>query len=225
MYKNIIVMLTHNDITVKNAYDIFMSSYDLNVHNWGFKNTGINKEDMFKLVKVMKEKGKKIFLEVLAYDESSCLEIVKTAAECGINEVMGTLYFPSVHKFLNNNKIPYKPFVGKVNAIPSVLEGSYDEIIADAKKLLEKGVTGFDLLAFRHKEDREKLARQFCREINAQICITGSISSFKQIDVLLDITPWGFTIGSALFERKFTPIGGFKENLQSILDYIKVGKT
>jgi len=215
----IIAMLTQNDVTVKDAYNVFLSSCDLDVRHWGIKNTGINKDDMYKLVKVMKEKGKKTFLEVLAYDETSCLDIVKTAAECGFDEVLGTLYFPSVHKFLNDNKIPYKPFAGKVSGIPCVLEGAYSQIINDAKRLLEKGVSGFDLLTFRHKENGEELARQFCKAVNMPICIAGSISSFKHIDVILDIAPWGFTIGSALFENKFAH-GSFRDNLLAVIEYV-----
>jgi len=217
---DIIVMLTQNDVTVKNAYDVFMSSHDLDVNCWGFKNTGINKQDMYKLVKTMKKKGKKTFLEVLSYDEVSCLDCVKIAVECEIDEIMGTLYFPSVQKYLKDNGIPYKPFAGKVSGIPCVLESSCAEIIEDAKNLMENGVNGFDLLAYRSKEDGENLARQFCSAIDAKICIAGSISSFKHIDVILDIAPWAFTIGSALFEGKFVSNGGFRENLEAVLRYV-----
>jgi len=218
---DIIVMLTQNDITVKDAYDIFMSSWDIDINNWGIKNTGIGKEDMYKLVKTMKSKGKKTFLEILTYDETSCLDNIKTAVECGFDEIMGTQYFPSVHKFLNDNKIPYKPFVGKVSGIPCILESTYTEILNDAEKLMEKGIIGFDFLAYRSKEDGENLTRQFCNAVNAQICIAGSISSFKHIDVMLDIAPYAFTIGSALFDKKFAIHGTFRENLQVVVNYIK----
>jgi len=218
---DIIVMLSQNDITVKDAHNIFMSSWDLDVQNWGFKNTGIDKEDIYKLVKTMKEKGKKTFLEVLTYDEISCLDIAKTAAECEFDEVMGTLYFPSVHKYLIDNKISYKPFIGKVSGIPSILESTYAEILDDAKKLLEKGIAGFDFLAYRSKEDGETLTRQFCKAIDAEICVAGSISSFNHIDVMLDIAPSAFTIGSALFDKRFASNGTFRENLQAVINYIK----
>jgi len=219
---DIIVMLTQNDITVKDAYNIFMSSWNLDIRNWGFKNTGINKEDMYKLAKVMKEKGKKTFLEILAYDEASCLDIVKTAVECGFDEVMGTMYFPSVYKYLSNYNIPYKPFIGKVSGVPSILESSFTEILNNAKELMQKGIAGFDFLAYRSKEDGEKLARQFCNAINAEICITGSISSFKHIDIMLDIAPWAFTIGTALFEKKFAVNGSFRDNLLAVVNYMKI---
>jgi len=216
----IIAMLTHNDITVKDAYDVFMSSCDLDVNCWGFKNTGIDKDDMFRLVKIMKDKGKKTFLEILEYNEVSCLNIVKTAVECQFDEITGTLNFPSVHKYLKDKNIPYKPFAGNVSGIPGVLNGTYEEILYDAKKLLENGAAGLNLLAYRHRENGEELARKLCTAIKTPVCITGSISSFKHIDTILDITPWGFTIGTAFFERKFAADGTFRENLQAVVQYM-----
>jgi putative N-acetylmannosamine-6-phosphate epimerase len=214
-------MLTYNDVTVKDAYDIFESSWDLDVRYWGFKNVGLPKEEMRQLVNAMKDRGKTTFLEVVTYDEASCMEGAKTAVECGFDQIMGTLYYPSVHKYLNNNNVAYKPFVGKVSGSPSILEGSYTEIIDDAKKLLGKGITGFDILAYRHVEDGEKLARLFCEEIDAEICVAGSISSFERIDAMFDIGPWSFTMGSALFDKKFAPQGAFRENLQVVVNYMK----
>jgi putative N-acetylmannosamine-6-phosphate epimerase len=214
-------MLTYNDVTVKDAYDVFGSSWDLDVRYWGFKNVGLPKEEMRQVVNAMRDKGKTTFLEVVTYDEASCLEGAKTAVECGFDQIMGTLYYPAVHKYLKDNKVTYKPFVGKVSGSPSILEGSYTEIIDDAKELLSKGITGFDILAYRHVEDGENLARLFCEEVDAEICIAGSISSFERIDVMFDIGPWGFTMGSALFDKKFVSRGTFRENLQVVVDYIK----
>jgi len=204
----IIVMLTQNDITIQNARDYFLSACDLDINNWGFKNTGIGNEEMFLLVKTIKEKGKTAILEIVNYDESVCLDIVKTAAECGIDQIMGTVYSSAIHDFLDKRNIPYKPFIGKVSGNPSILEGGTQEIINDAKKLLDRGVCGFDLLAYRRSEKPEELARAFIKEINnqkAKTSISGGISSFKQIDFLMDIGSWAFTIGSALFENKFAP--------------------
>ena len=223
----LIVMLTRDDVTVKNACDVFMSSWDLDAPNWGFKNTGITGVEMKKLVKTMKTKEKRIFLEMVTYDEKSCLDSAKAGIECGVDEIMGGPYFISVQKILAENNIPYKPFAGKVSGSPSILEGSCGEIIDEAKRLMEKGIDGFDILAYRRKENGETLARQFCAAVNAKICIAGSISSFDRIDVMFDIAPWAFTIGSVLFGKTFMPGGSFRENLTAILDYInsKQGET
>ena len=132
---------------------------------------------------------------------------------------MGTIYYDSVAKLLRDNGMDYLPFVGKVSGSPSILEGTNEEIIQNAKDLMAKGIKGFDILAYRHV-DGEKLAYDFCKAVDAKICIAGSINSFARIDTMFDIGPWTFTMGSALFEKKFVADGSFRENLQAVADYM-----
>ncbi len=220
MRPEIIIMLTHHDVTVKNAAEIFEECKDLPVKYWGFKNVGLPKDEMKALAKAMKDAGKTTFLEVVTYDEASCLDGAQTAIDCGFDCLMGTLYYDSVAKLLKDNNMDYMPFVGKVSGSPSILEGSNEEIIANAKELMAKGITGFDILAYRHVIDGEKLAREFCAAVDAKICIAGSISSYERIDTMFDIGPWTFTMGSALFDKKFVPNGSFYENLEAVANYM-----
>ena len=172
------------------------------------------------LVAAMKAAGKTTFLEVVTYDEASCLDGAQTAIDCGFDYLMGTLYYESVAKLLAANGMEYLPFVGKVSGSPSILEGTNEEIIQNAKDLMAKGIKGFDILAYRHVVDGEKLAYEFCEAVDAQICIAGSINSFKRIDTMFDIGPWTFTMGSALFEKKFVPTGSFRDNLIAVAYYM-----
>lgn len=220
MRPEIIIMLTHHDVTVKNAAEIFEECKDLPIKFWGFKNVGLPKDEMKALAKAMKDAGKTTFLEVVTYDEASCLDGAQTAIDCGFDCLMGTLYYDSVAKLLKDNNMDYMPFVGKVSGSPSILEGSNEEIIANAKELIAKGITGFDILAYRHVIDGEKLAREFCAAVDAKICIAGSISSYERIDTMFDTGPWTFTMGSALFDKKFVPNGSFYENLEAVANYM-----
>ncbi len=221
MRPDIIIMLTHHDVTVKDAAEVFEECKDLEeVKFWGFKNVGLPKDQMKALTAAMKAAGKTTFLEVVTYDEESCMDGAKTAVECGFDCLMGTLYYESVHNYLKEQGLTYMPFVGKVSGSPSILEGTNEEIIQNAKDLMAKGIKGFDILAYRHVVDGEKLAREFCAAIDAQICIAGSINSYARIDTMFDIGPWTFTMGSALFEKKFLPEGSFRENLIAVADYM-----
>lgn len=220
MRPEIIIMLTHHDVTVKNAEEVFEACKDLPVKFWGFKNVGLPKDKMKALASAMKAAGKVTFLEVVTYDETSCLEGAQTAIDCGFDYLMGTIYYDSVAKLLKDNGMAYLPFVGKVSGSPSILEGTNEEIIRNAKELMAKGITGFDILAYRHVVDGEKLAYDFCKVVDAQICIAGSINSFARIDTMFDIGPWAFTMGSALFEKKFVPDGSFYDNLKAVTDYM-----
>ena len=221
MRPDIIIMLTHHDVTVPDAAEVFEQCKDLDqVKLWGFKNVGLPKDQMKALVKAMKDAGKTTFLEVVTYDEASCLDGAQTAIDCGFDYLMGTIYYDSVAKLLAANGMDYLPFVGKVSGSPSILEGTNEEIIQNAKDLMAKGIKGFDILAYRHVVDGEKLAYEFCEAVDAQICIAGSINSFKRIDTMFDIGPWTFTMGSALFEKKFVPSGSFRDNLIAVAYYM-----
>jgi hypothetical protein len=220
----LIVMLTYNDVTVKNAYDVFEACKDLPVPDWGFKNVGLPKDEMKRVVKAMKAAGKTTYLEVVTYDEASCLDGAKTAVDCGFDILMGTLYYPSVHAYLKAHGVLYSPFVGKVSGSPSILEGTNEEIIADARGMMAKGITAFDILAYRHVIDGEKLAREFCAAVDARIVIAGSINSWARIDTMYEIGPAGFTMGSALFDKKYVRDGDFRANLKAVADYMAAHK-
>ena len=61
MESKIIVMLTHNDQTVKDALEIFEQCKDLPVDFWGFKDMGLPIPKMRELHLAMKNAEKNIF--------------------------------------------------------------------------------------------------------------------------------------------------------------------
>ena len=94
----LIVMLTWNDKTVENAIEVFEGAKHTDVNYWGFKEVGLPKEEMIRLVKLIHEAGKTAVLEVVAYTEDACIDGAKVCAECGFDILMGTMYFESVQK-------------------------------------------------------------------------------------------------------------------------------
>lgn len=214
----LIVMLTHNDCTVKNAYKIFDQCKNSKAKFWGFKEKALPLNQMKELYAYMKNCGKTTFLEVVAYTEKECIKGAKMAVECGCDILIGTLFFDSVNEFCKKNNLKYMPFVGKVSKRPSILEGTVEEIIKEANTYLEKGVYGFDLLGYRYTGDSTLLNKQFVSQINAPICIAGSINSYKKLDEVKDAAPWAFTIGGAFFENKFD--GTFSEQINKVYEYI-----
>lgn len=215
----LIVMLTNNDRTVENAYKIFDKCKNSKAKMWGFKEEGLSIDQMRELYTYMKACGKTTILEVVAYQEQECLRGAMMAAYCRCDILMGTMYFESVNEFCKRNNIKYMPFVGKVSKRPSILEGTVECMIKEAKKYLEKGVYGFDLLGYRYTGDAVNLNKTFISEINAPICLAGSINSFKRLDEVRDANPWAFTIGSAFFENKFD--GQFNEQIDKVYSYME----
>ena len=216
---NLIVMLTHNDETVNNAHEIFEKCKNSDAKFWGFKEKSIPIEQMKNLYKYMKECGKTTFLEVVEYTEKKGLEGAKIALECGCDILMGTVFFDSINEFCKKNNLRYMPFVGKVTERPSILEGEIDEIIKEANEYLKKGVYGLDLLGYRYTGNAVELNERFVLEVNAPVCIAGSVNGYERLDELKNINPWSFTIGSAFFENKFD--GSFEEQINKVCEYVK----
>ena len=132
---------------------------------------------------------------------------------------MGTIYSDTINDFCKQHNLKYMPFVGQVVERPSILKGSIDGMITEANNYIKKGVYGIDLLGYRYSEDPVELNKKFVSEINAPVCIAGSINSYKRLDELKETSPWAYTIGSAFFENKFG--GTFSEQINKVCEYME----
>ena len=103
----LIVMLTHNDLTVHNAYDIFDQCRNSRAKFW----EPLPLEQMKKLFRYIKSCGKTTFLEVVAYSEKECMDGAKKAVECNCDFLLGTTFSDSINEFCRLNHIKYMPFV------------------------------------------------------------------------------------------------------------------
>lgn len=221
MAPQLITMLTYKDETVKNSFEVFDQCADLPASFWGFKDVGLPKPDMKRLVERMKARGKTTFLEVVSLTEKECLDGAGLALDCGFDYLMGTVYYDSVFRLMRGKATKFFPFAGKVSGHPSILEGSIPEIVADGRRMQDLGVAGFDLLAYRYTADAEALAEAFVQGVRVPVVLAGSIDGFPRLDVMKRIQPWAFTIGSAFFDKKFVPEGSFREQMASVLDYLR----
>ncbi len=217
----LIVMLTNNDQTVCNAREIFLQCKDSKAEYWGMKEKPLPPDEMKALFQEMRACGKKTVLEVVEYTEEECLKGAETALDCGCEIMMGTMFFPSVNEFCQKHNIRYFPFVGEVRDRPSVLSGSAEDMLDSARSCIENGACGIDLLGYRYVGDPVKLNHTIVGELDAPVCIAGSVDSFKRLDEIKKLSPWAFTIGSAFFEHKFGD--GFCEQINNVCDYIEKG--
>ena len=214
----LIVMLTHNDMTVTDAYAVFDRCRNSKAKFWGFKEEPLPLEQMIQLFGYMKNCGKTTFLEVVAYSEEECLEGARKAVACNCDFLMGTTFFDSVNDFCRVNHLNYLPFVGKITGRPSVLEGSLEEMINEANAYIAKGVYGIDLLGYRYTGDAAFLNREFVKNMEVPVCIAGSVNSYERLQEIKAVSPWAFTIGGAFFENKFG--GTFEEQINRVCKYM-----
>lgn len=220
MKPELIVMLTHNDMTVKNAFSLFELSQQLPVQHWGFKDVGLPPDQMKELVKQMKKANKVTYLEVVSLSEEEGLRGAQIAVEAGFDILMGTVYFDSIQAYLKDKPVKYYPFPGHVHSHPSILDGSIEEIVNHARQLESKGVDGLDLLAYRYVGDARQLLKEVVAATKVPIVSAGSVASFQRIAEIWEAGAWGFTIGGAFFEGKFVPGGDFTQNVKAVCDWL-----
>lgn len=214
----LIVMLTHDDLTVEDAFQVFEHCQDTKAKYWGFKEKPLPIKEMQRVYARMKECGKRTALEVVAYSESEGLEGAEMAAVCGCDILMGTCYHESIARFCQQKGISYMPFVGKITGRPSILEGSIEEMVAEAARLKAEGVFGIDLLGYRYCADAQQLITDMVGKTGLPVCVAGSIDSYERLRFIKETQPWAFTIGSAFFDHKFG--SSIEEQINKVCDFI-----
>jgi 2,4-dienoyl-CoA reductase-like NADH-dependent reductase (Old Yellow Enzyme family) len=220
----LIVMLTHQDKTVSNSLELFQRLKDYPIKHWGFKDVGLSPEEMKTVVTAMKEAGKVTFLEVVSLSEEEGLRGARLALDLGFDILMGTVFYPSIGDYLKDKPVRYYPFPGHVHSHPSILDGTIDEIVSHACELESHGAHGLDLLTYRYAgEDGEaaRLLKEVVNATNVPVVSAGSIASFERINEVWDAGAWGFTIGSAFFDKKFVSDGSFEENVRAVSDWLE----
>ena len=217
----LIVMLTHQDKTVQNALELFERTKDFPIKHWGFKDVGLSPDEMQKVVAVMKDSGKTTFLEVVSLSEEEGLQGARLAVELGFDILMGTVFYPSIADYLKDKPVLYYPFPGHVHSHPSILDGEIEEIVAHARELEGYGVHGLDLLTYRYNGEAPSLLRQVVDATKVPVVSAGSIASFARIEEVWSAGAWGFTIGTAFFEKQFLPEGSFEENVQAVCSWLQ----
>jgi phosphoribosylformimino-5-aminoimidazole carboxamide ribonucleotide (ProFAR) isomerase len=79
-----------------------------------------------------------------------------------------------------------------------------------------------DLLTYRYTGDPVELLIESVKAApGVPIVSAGSIDSFERIKEVRDAGAWGFTIGTAFFEKKFVSDGSFKDNMMAVWQWLQ----
>ena len=140
------------------------------------------------------------------------------ALECGVDILMGTVFYDSINNFCKKNNLKYMPFIGQVSKRPSILEGDINDMIQEANTYINKGAYGIDLLGYRYTKNPVELNEKIVKNINAPVCIAGSINNYQKLDEIKKVNPWAYTIGGAFFENKFGD--NFNDQINNVCNYI-----
>lgn len=201
-----ILMLTENDATVADAIATYDSLRDCPIHYVGFKDIGLPVATLKQLAQRIRADGRKVMLEVVATSRETELESIRAALEIGVDYLLGGRHVEDALPLLRGSAVQYFPFAGRTVGHPTVLEGTMDEIVEDARRIASMpGVHGLDLLAYRFTGagDPAELTRRVVEAVKVPVIAAGSIDREARVKAMINANTWGFTVGSALFQEAF----------------------
>jgi uncharacterized protein related to proFAR isomerase len=215
-----IPMLTRNDVTVPDAVEVFKEIRDTGVTFVGFKDVGLPLRELRTLVSLVRKEGKIIFLEVVSENKEEAMRSVRKAIALDVDYLIGGTYVEQTLRLLKG-KMRFMPYIGKVVGHPCMLRGSIQEIVGDAKRAEDLGVDGINLLAYRYVGDADQLMASVKSAVDTPVIVAGSVNSFERIRKVTELGMWGFTIGTAIFEKRFAPDGDLRKQITAVLRGVK----
>ncbi len=215
-----IFMLTRHDRTVEDAEDLVDAVCDLGVGHVGFKDVGVGTATMARLAERIRGRGAVCYLEVVSTTPQSVAASLAAAAALGVDCVLGGTDLDAAQRTLGRLD-GYFPFPGRPVGHPTRLDGTPEDVEADARRAHARGCPGVDLLAFRATQaDPLALVRAARRGLgDGRLIVAGSVHCAAQIRDLAAAGADAFTIGSAVFDGTFSPTkGSLRSQVVDILD-------
>ncbi len=200
-----ILMLTRDDRTVADALEVYEQVRGASLQHVGFKDIGLPLAQMKALVSHIRSDARRVMLEVVSTSEEEELRSVRAAIALEVDYLLGGRHAARVLPLLEGTPIRYFPFCGNALGHPTRLQSSIEETVADARRLAQlPGVHGLDLLGYRFSGDAPELIRRVVGAVRLPVIAAGSIDRPERVRAVCAAQVWGFTIGTALFEGKFS---------------------
>lgn len=214
---NFVLMLTRDDVTVRDAHAVLELALAAGTEHIGFKDIGLPREEMHELVNEIHAAGRQAHLEVVSLTEDDERASLQLGKELGFDYILGGTRWQVGAELLAGTEIKYFPYAGTVIGHPGTLDGSAEQILAEIEAMRD-AVTGVNLLAYRHIQiDGDTLVRVVCGSSPIPVLVAGAVASVERIQVIRDARAWGFTIGAAVLDRRVVPGAKVSSQLQTVL--------
>jgi 4-hydroxythreonine-4-phosphate dehydrogenase len=215
---NFIFMLTRDDVTLRDAREVYASIADSGLRHVGCKDVGLPTEELKGLMDDIRSHGHETYLEVVSETEEATLASARAAAEIGPDHLIGGTLIEPVQEILAGTGVKFWPYVGQIVGHPCLLRGTIDEIVADTERAASLGVDGINLLAYRYDGDVDALVRAVVGATDLPVICAGSVDSAERIRALDDAGAWAFTIGTAALDGKIVDGAPLDGQIQAALE-------
>lgn len=213
-----IFMLTRDDVTLKDAREVYASVADSGIRHVGCKDVGLPVDELRALMDDIRSHGQETWLEVVSETEEATLESARVAAEIRPDHLIGGTLIEPVQEILAGTGVRFWPYVGQIVGHPCLLRGTIEDIVADTRRAAELGVDGINLLAYRYDGDVEALVRAVAGACELPVICAGSVDSAERIRTLAACGAWGFTIGTAALDGALVEGAPLSGQLQAALE-------
>src|SRR5215211_7211486 len=213
-----IFMLTRDDVTLRDAREVYASIADSGLRHVGCKDVGLPTEELKALMDDIRSNGHQTYLEVVSETEEATLESARAAAEIRPDHLIGGTLIEPVQEILAGTGVRFWPYVGQIVGHPCLLRGSIEEIVADTERAAALGVDGINLLAYRYDGDVEELVHAVCAATDLPVICAGSVDSIDRIRALERCGAWAFTIGTAALDGALVEGAPLSGQLEAALE-------
>ena len=224
-----IFMLTRDDVTLKDAREVYASVAGTGLRHVGCKDVGLPTEELKALMEDIRSNGHETWIEVVSETEEDTLASARAAAEIRPDHLIGGTLIEPVLEILRGERsgdeasgrgrrIKFWPYVGRIVGHPCLLRGTVDEIVADTERAAALGVDGINLLAYRYDGDVEALVRAVVAASDLPVICAGSVDSVERIRALEACGAWAFTIGTAALDGALVENAPLSGQLQAAVE-------
>ena len=213
-----IFMLTRDDVTLKDAREVYASVAGTGIRHVGCKDVGLSTEELEGLMDDIRSHGHETWIEVVSETEEATLASARAAAEIRPDHLIGGTLIEPVQEILAGTGVRFWPYVGQIVGHPCLLRGSIEDIVADTRRAATLGVDGINLLAYRYDGDVEALVRAVVGATDLPVICAGSVHSVERIRTLDACGAWAFTIGTAALDGALVDGAPLSGQLQAALE-------
>jgi hypothetical protein len=203
-----IFMLTRNDATVGNCFELLEFARQLGLRHIGFKDVGAPEPTLRRLNEAIRAAGAQTYMEIVSTTREAELNSVRLARDLGVDRLLGGTLVDDALDILAGSRTRYLPFPGLPAGHPTQLGGSPDLVESQCRGFAQKGCAGVDILAYRATEaDPLDLIRACRRGLGPDgvLIVAGSVSSPERISAVRSAGANAFTIGTAVIDGCYAP--------------------